>query len=42
MPDVYENLPGKIKNKKLKKIFGLDNAKKLVWYGLSYEQNKLY
>ena len=36
-----ENLSGKIKNKKLKKIFDLDSPKKLVRYGSSYGQNKL-
>ena len=41
MPDVYENFSGKIKNKKLLKIFGSDNAKIMVWYRLSYEQNRL-
>ena len=41
MPDVYENLSGKIKNKKLKKIFDSDSAKKMVRYGSSYGQNKL-
>ena len=40
-PDVYENLSGKIKNKKLEKIFDSDSAKKLVRYGSSYGQNKL-
>ena len=41
LPDVYENLSAKIKNKKLKKIFDTDTAKKLVRYGSSYGQNKL-
>ena len=41
LPDVYENLSGKIKNKKLKNIFDSDSAKKLVRYGSSYGQNKL-
>ena len=41
LPDVYENLSRKIKNKKLKKIFDSDSAKKLVRYGSSYGQNKL-
>ena len=41
LPDVYENLSGRIKNKKLKKIFDLDSTKKLVRYGSSYGQNKL-
>ena len=41
LPDVYENLSEKIKTKKLKKILDLDTAKKLVRYGLIYEQNKL-
>ena len=36
-----ENLSGKIKNKKLKKIFDSDSPKKLVRYGSSYGQNKL-
>ena len=41
MPDVYENLSGKIKHTKLKKMFDSDSAKKLVRYGSSYGQNKL-
>ena len=41
LPDVYENLSGKVKNKKLKNIFDSDSAKKLVRYGSSYGQNKL-
>ena len=41
LPDVYENLSEKIKNKKLKKILDLDTAKKLVRYRLIYGQNKL-
>ena len=41
LPDVYENLSRKIKNKKLKKVFNSDSAKKLVRYGSSYGQNKL-
>ena len=30
LPDIYENLSGKIKNKKLKKILDPDSAKKFV------------
>ena len=41
LPDAYENLSRKIKNKKLKKVFDSDSAKKLVRYGSSYGQNKL-
>ena len=37
LPDIYENLSGKIKNKKLDS----DSTKKLVRYELSYGQNKL-
>ena len=33
LPDVYENLSGKIKNKKSGKILDLESAKKLVRYG---------
>ena len=33
LSDVYENLSGKIKNKKFKNIFDLDSKKKLVRYG---------
>ena len=40
-PDAYENLSGKIKNKKLKKVLDSDSAKKLVRYGWNYGQNKL-
>ena len=39
-PDVYENLSGKVKNKKLKEILDLDSAEILVRYGSSYGQNK--
>ena len=41
LPDAYENLSGKIKNKKLKKVLDSDSAKKLVRYGSNYGQNKL-
>ena len=41
LPDVYENLSGKIKNKKNGKILNLESAKKLVRYGWSYGENKL-
>ena len=41
LPDVYENLSRKVKNKKLKKIFDSHSAKKVVRYGSSYGQNKL-
>ena len=40
-PDIYENLSGKIKNKKLKKILDSDSAKNLVRYKSNYGQNKL-
>ena len=41
LPDVYENLSGKIQNKKLRKIFDSDSTKELVRCGSSYGQNKL-
>ena len=36
LPDVYENLSRRIKNKKLKKIFDSDNNKKIgqIWIQL--------
>ena len=42
LPDVYENLSGNVKNKKLKEILilDLDSAEILVRYGSSYGQNK--
>ena len=40
LPEVYENLSGKVKNKKLKEILDLDSAEILVRYGSSYGQNK--
>ena len=36
LPGVYVNLSGKLKIKKIKKIFDSDSGKKLVRYGSSY------
>ena len=36
LPDFYENLFGKIKSKKLEKIFDSDSPKHLVRYESSY------